>query len=69
MDAIEFASGGRKRQIERRMTLHCRTCRALLPCPPEADMWAWIKSGDVLDFKKAHDGHRVGAEIETIEKD
>jgi hypothetical protein len=42
-------------------------------CPPEKDMWAWLKCGDVLDFNKAHadhgDGRHLGAEIETIEKE
>lgn len=70
---VEFLDEGRKKVIERKMAVRCHVCDAALSCPPEADFWAWVKSGDVLVFKQTHLEHgnerTVGVQIEAVEKE
>lgn len=69
---IEFAQDGRKKVIERRMTMHCHVCSASLPCPEGADFWVWVVGEQVRVFKQLHLAHgnerTVGAQITEVEK-
>lgn len=71
MRDLIFEQEGKKKRIERRMAMHCHICGASLTCPDEADFWAWLKCGDVLDFERDHRAHgfarAVGAEIKMTE--
>jgi hypothetical protein len=64
---------GKKKVVERRMRVNCHVCGVSISCPAEADVWAWLKCGDVIDFFAAHRPHggerAVGAEIETVVKE
>jgi hypothetical protein len=63
---LRVASGAR------RLTVHCRYCGAMLPCPPEEDsIWVWMKKDEVQEFYRFHREHAgafadrvVGAEID-----
>ncbi len=68
-----FDANGKRRVIERALSVNCKFCGASLHCPPDADFWFWLKDGMVVDFKREHEAHgfprMVGAEIRVIEKD
>ncbi len=49
--ALRMASGGR------RLTVHCLYCGAVMSCPPENNIWGWLKKDDVQEFYRTHRDH------------
>lgn len=72
METLAFGTDGKTKRVERQLFYRCHACGVVLQCPPEKEPWAWLKCGDALDFKKAHDHGNprlVGVQIVTVEKD
>lgn len=73
MQIVTFDATGKRKVIERALSVNCQFCGASLHCPADADFWFWLKNGDVQDFKRAHEAHgfprMVGAEIKVSEKE
>lgn len=67
-----LTSDGRRKKIERAMSVNCHVCRASLDCPQDQDFWVWLESPDVMAFYLDHDHGRpraVGAEITVLERE
>jgi len=54
---LEFEQGGKKKKVERKLTLHCHACRVDLACPPDQDFWFWMKSAEAIAFVGEHKSH------------
>lgn len=61
---------GKRKVIERKLSVNCHACGENISCPDGQDFWFWIKSGDIIDFRKRHENcpqKLIGAQIDTTE--
>lgn len=73
MQIEQMDQSGKRKLIERKVSIKCLMCGDVLVCPPGSEEWSWLGSAAVADFKTAHYAHgnerTVGAEIQFVEKE